>query len=733
MAFRVTCPACKALCDVAEEHVGKRILCPACQKPFQLALATPRPASAPARPVVSPKAIQPAASSKATPPAGKPRTLPIEKKGAVLQTARIGYYRNRRKRRGGRGWFLAGSAAALLLIGASVAFLILRPKPERAAAATMVARNATAAKPVIAPAAAPTNAADSKKTQPTVAARQPATAPTSRSPEQEVSKKPASAPEKGAPVIQAEKSSSDKETPKKPAAPEAKTPDVQANAASPEQKVPPLKHLLVLRRAGWQTVLTLLPTLEAADAKENPGILAFAKDLRAWEKKIDVKLSPEQWPPMDIDALVSRNGNFWQASFEIAPGDPALFSLHAGLLLSAGEGMRAWQVLTLARQRPGIPKNVFEGIEKLRTQVSVLIAQGNAKVKTGIQRFDAGDRKEALRLYREAVAEWTQNSMAHYEIGLTLYFEEEVAAGRPLPKMGTVKINSGFEYSAEVARRFTLARQHNPLDPMTYKGSDKAVTSRALPLVTKVLPTWKKIMEANKLVDDAILAELSEACQEAALDDLALASRQLLAARRNRYMPADLAFLKTSLERLAPGPQTEATLKALAREKITVRQLIKPEQGAPAQEAFTAAKLKQVRLYVPPNRVGKDLQPLGRYIKALEKATADYLQVQPKPEAKGLLIAVGIKAGMKSRAWCQAVEGRAAADLLRGLEKALEKVEPIAVIQAPVAFGMEMELWAQQPSAFPEFPDAWQEGAKKTNKKQVVPPDELFQILWPDA
>src|SRR5262249_48488753 len=98
MAFRVTCPACKALCDVAEEHVGKRILCPACQKPFQLAPATPRPGGAPARPVVSPKAIQPAASSKATPPAGKPRTLPIEKKGAVLQTARIGYYRNRRKR-----------------------------------------------------------------------------------------------------------------------------------------------------------------------------------------------------------------------------------------------------------------------------------------------------------------------------------------------------------------------------------------------------------------------------------------------------------------------------------------------------------------------------------------------------------------------------------------------------------------------------------------------------------
>jgi hypothetical protein len=148
------------------------------------------------------------------------------------------------------------------------------------------------------------------------------------------------------------------------------------------------------------------------------------------------------------------------------------------------------------------------------------------------------------------------------------------------------------------------------------------------------------------------------------------------------------------------------------------------------------ADLNQLRLYVPipelTNRVGKDVKPLADYIKALERATVKFLERAEKPKAKGLLIAVGIKAGRKSKVWCQAVEGDAPAELLQTLEKELAKVEAVALERPPMAFAMEVNLWGRRPKQYPAFPDAWLEAAKKTKSKLLVPPDDLFKSIWPD-
>src|SRR5262249_18422331 len=159
-------------------------------------------------------------------------------------------------------------------------------------------------------------------------------------------------------------------TSKNPAPSPKKPPVAAPEPQPPEMKLPPLKSLQTARSTGWITVMSILPALEKGDAKAFPGNVAFARDIRAWEKKIAGIKSPGQWPRLDVDALVKRNGNFWQACFEIAPGDPAVFFMHAGLLLTAGEATRAWQVLTLARQRPGIPKLVQFALDQLIQQAA---------------------------------------------------------------------------------------------------------------------------------------------------------------------------------------------------------------------------------------------------------------------------------------------------------------------------------------------------------------------------
>jgi len=59
-----------------------------------------------------------------------------------------------------------------------------------------------------------------------------------------------------------------------------------------------------------------------------------------------------------------------------------------------------------------------------------------------------------------------------------------------------------------------------------------------------------------------------------------------------------------------------------------------------------------VRLYLPDSelhrRLGDDATPLADYIKVLVSTTTEFWKKSAEPEAKGLLIAVGIKPGKRS-------------------------------------------------------------------------------------
>jgi hypothetical protein len=149
------------------------------------------------------------------------------------------------------------------------------------------------------------------------------------------------------------------------------------------------------------------------------------------------------------------------------------------------------------------------------------------------------------------------------------------------------------------------------------------------------------------------------------------------------------------------------------------------------------AKMEQLRLYIPipelETRVGTDVESLAAYVKSLEKTAAGFLQKETKPQAKGLLIAVGISGSKKAKVWCQAVDGDCPSKLLTQLQDVLAQVEPVTLKRPPMAFGMEMSLWGKRPQKYPEFPETWVEAAKQSGTKLLIPPDELFKTLWPES
>jgi hypothetical protein len=162
-----------------------------------------------------------------------------------------------------------------------------------------------------------------------------------------------------------------------------------------------------------------------------------------------------------------------------------------------------------------------------------------------------------------------------------------------------------------------------------------------------------------------------------------------------------------------------------------------PHEPAEVAGKVVSAKVNSIRLYVPtgelPARLGDDPKLISNYVKAVEKAAATALASADKPEAKGLFLTVGMKPNKTTRAWCQAVEGEVPDELLRKIEKEVAKVEPCQVKKGTMAFALELNLWGQKVQKFPEFPDPWLEAAKKSDVALVlVPPDELFKLIWPD-
>jgi tetratricopeptide (TPR) repeat protein len=484
------------------------------------------------------------------------------------------------------------------------------------------------------------------------------------------------------------------------------------------------------RLAGLQLALAVIEQLEAEDLSQYPGIEAWLKDLHKSTRGMSPETPVEKWPKFDVDALMAHNPNFWQAYYEIAPGDPGLMVIHAGLLMSAGEMSRASHILVIALQRPGVPRTFREGMLGMLSNTMQAGKASEALVNEGVKLHDKGKYEAALAKYEEALAAWPQNDLAHYELGYTIFTQSLVAAGEKPPAAGAVIVNKKLELPAKAKAAYAKSRYHDPLEYMAYQGDEKPVIDGLRVLLEKGLPVWQKLAkEPETRIDYMALQDFSNACQEAGIDELGLVVRQVMVARRGRYAPSDHPYFTTSLRKLAPGKQTDALLKRLATGVLSVKQLVVPEEE---KRDFA---VKQLRLYIPvpdlSKRLGQDVEPFGSYARALSDPIQQWVEKE-KPAANGLLIAVGIKAGKQVRVWCQAVEGDIPAAALTRLEKELGKMATIDVKKEPMAFGLEIEIGGRKVEEFPPFPAVWLDAAKKSKIDVIVPPDELFKVIWPD-
>jgi tetratricopeptide (TPR) repeat protein len=353
-----------------------------------------------------------------------------------------------------------------------------------------------------------------------------------------------------------------------------------ADSASPEPSAEDL--LATNRHTGWKVARAVVHKLEQQSGPKFPGIQAWLESFHELTKKIDPKTPPEKWPTLDVDELVTHNSQFWRAYYEIAPGDPAAMALHAGLLLAGGESARGLYVLVIAQQLPEVPAGMRQAFGLLAARAQQTLNKARVPLHEGMKLFDAGDYAGAAKKYRQQLALWPQDGWAAYELGLTLYFQQELAAGRKPPELGTLQINQGSPASPEVLAWYVRAREHDPFQYNAYQGSDPDTIRMALVMFKECRPAWEKLAKATGPVDRQVIERFSEVCQQAGVDELALVARQVVVARRGRYSPTDFPVINGALRGLAPGPAIEGIIKRLPERKSSeFMQLIAPERSGP--------------------------------------------------------------------------------------------------------------------------------------------------------
>lgn len=291
--------------------------------------------------------------------------------------------------------------------------------------------------------------------------------------------------------------------------------------------------LTMAREVGWKEVQDLLPVLDDPADGNFPGVAALARDVRSITS---AARAGHGAPPFDIEKFLDRNPDFWDAYYEISPGDPLVVMLHVSLLLAAGEAARADRVATLAISFGRMDLEYRKELVRLDTHAQLVlhVSRGNA---LELERLRGAKNYAALAAKAQAaLAVWPENPAAWLDLAVA----QQAQAGSKVGGTGV----------SPVDRSLAALRRADPLYAVTapFASSEPSALTRARRL-------WTLIDNAQATGDDQVLEQFAQSAQAAGLDELALTAHGLLAGWHGGSMPLDESFVHASLQRLVSADE----------------------------------------------------------------------------------------------------------------------------------------------------------------------------------
>lgn len=301
---------------------------------------------------------------------------------------------------------------------------------------------------------------------------------------------------------------------------------------------------------GVATVQYMQETLSRYNKPEFPGVQTWLAEDGKMLGSLNKSKPDNSWRNLSPDKIVTRNPIFWQMYYEIAPSDPGLAMLHAGALLAAGDADRAQTILRLAFNRGDLEKPVGDILLSIMRRCGDFQEGSNTLVNEGTALFDAEDFSGAQAKFEAALRLWPRNGWAEYERGLSIVAREKNLDSPP------------------VKEAFARGRRLNPFQWAAWQGREEEVPGLDK-MQTVARPLWEEALkDINHVMPPEDLLKLSEALQEAEVDDYALVVRQIYIFHEHGYSPNDYEFIAKSLRRLAPGVRTAQTLERMSKKGV---------------------------------------------------------------------------------------------------------------------------------------------------------------------
>ena len=343
--------------------------------------------------------------------------------------------------------------------------------------------------------------------------------------------------------------------------------DTDQRAAIQESDGDPAEILQEAKEFPWLIVKAFIEKLEKSDPKAFPGIHDWLRDFH--------EATGNQIPaakPIDVEALVTNNPNYWRAHFEVSPGDPGWAFIHVGLLQSCGEMKRAHARLQIARLSFD-DQVIFRTADAMNYQLMRVFSAFSPRTNEGIKLHDAKEFEAAIAHYQSILDIWPQYAWCLYELSLSQHSANTVAAGNELLSDDTVLTDPAAvaedqrknPLTDEVKKWRIMSRRHDPLFWQNLSGMPEGKQKIAA-IVRGALPILKEMSSGNEITNQKISA-LASILQFIEAHDLAIPAACIVVRRQNELVDADHKFVTKSLKALVPGPEMDATLARLGSGK----------------------------------------------------------------------------------------------------------------------------------------------------------------------
>jgi hypothetical protein len=191
--------------------------------------------------------------------------------------------------------------------------------------------------------------------------------------------------------------------------------------------------------------------------------------------------------------------------------------------------------------------------------------------------------------------------------------------------------------------------------------------------------------------------------------------------------PATFARIKAALASGKPASipvGTEGTVLEISFTQTFPVDPLLPKSFVPDSIGFVQAQSELAA------RLG-DTSVLKDYVKVFASAVQSALAGADRGDARGLLVAVGLRPGKKIKVWTEAIEGTLPEATLKKLDESLAGVYAIEVQDGPVAFVLKGNLWDRKAERYPDSPAVWNM-VKDAAGKPATSLEEIFAIIWPE-